>query len=115
MTFRIIKGNQEVAGTLPASDTPGAHIELGGHEPQHFSADLDPIDESLLHALVEYLKNLTVTQGRQMGRKLRVLPWQKDFILGAFERKTRSASLRVGFESHAARANLRTRSMTEAA
>ena len=109
MTFRIIKANGDVIvhgpvslGTLPPGKPVGANIGVGGlghHEgpmgAQTEGICLDPIDESLAHALVEYLKSLTVTQGRQAGHRLQVLPWQKDFVLGAFEKKTRSAALSV--------------------
>ena len=36
-------------------------------------------------ALIAYLEGLTVTQGRLTGQPLRVLPWQKRFLRGAFK------------------------------
>ena len=116
MTFKIIKANGETivhtegnGGTLPPPEPMGACIAVGGIEPHEAKGNcqkgvpkgpydvlkLDPIDESLSKALVAYLKNLTVTQGRHAGQKFKVLPWQKDFCMGAFEDKTRSAALSV--------------------
>ena len=48
---------------------------------------------------------------------LAVPVWGRDYEkdLDAYEQRDEETALRVGFESHAARANLRTRSMTEAA
>ena len=45
---------------------------------------------------VRYLGKLTVTQGRRAGDRLRVLPWQRRFIVGAFAPGIQSAALSVG-------------------
>ena len=45
--------------------------------------------------LHRYLSGLTVTQGRRAGDPLKVLPWQRDFIAGAFAEGVQSAALSV--------------------
>ena len=44
-------------------------------------------------ALIEYLRELTVTQGSQVGNKFTVLPWQRRFIKGAFDESVSEAAL----------------------
>ena len=46
-------------------------------------------------SLIEYLQNLTITQGRLAGDKFTVLPWQRRFVRGAFQHGTHSAALSV--------------------
>ena len=78
------------------SKGPGKGSGQKGVSKGHYGeVHIDPIDESLSKALVAYLKSLTVTQGRHAGQKFKVLPWQRDFVMGAFESKTRSAALSV--------------------
>ena len=43
--------------------------------------------------IIQYLGTLTVTQGAQAGNPLRVLPWQKTFILSAFADGVSEATL----------------------
>ncbi len=45
--------------------------------------------------LIDYLEDLTVTQGRLAGKPFTVLPWQKKFVKHAFKRGTESAALSV--------------------
>ncbi len=51
---------------------------------------------SFSRALLDYLAELEVSQGRLSGRSFTVLPWQARFILGAFRDGTTSAALSVG-------------------
>ena len=37
-----------------------------------------------MKALIDYLEGLTIGQGREAGQKMRLYPWQKRFIRGAF-------------------------------
>ena len=46
-------------------------------------------------ALIEYLGDLEVSQGRLAGENLMVLPWQRRFIMGAFQRGSTSAAISV--------------------
>ena len=109
------KPKKKPARDPAASKAVGTCIAVRGAEPQEGKAKgpgrgsgqkgiakgpydvlrLDPIDEKTAKALVKYLSSLTVTQGRHAGQKFKVLPWQRDFVLGAFEKKTRSAALSV--------------------
>lgn len=45
--------------------------------------------------LTAYLAGLTVTQGRRAGEALDVLPWEADFVAGAFAEGVQSAALTV--------------------
>ena len=45
--------------------------------------------------LIEYLSDLTVSQGRLAGQPFEVLPWQKRFVMGAFRPGVQSAALSV--------------------
>ena len=45
--------------------------------------------------LIEYLSELTVTQGRRSGESLVVLPWQRRFVRGAFAPGAATAALSV--------------------
>ena len=45
--------------------------------------------------LIDYLSDLTVSQGRLAGQPFEVLPWQKRFVMGAFRPGVQSAALSV--------------------
>ena len=115
MTFRIIKGNQEVSGTLPPSEAVGAVIVVGGlglqdddkakrspkarknpDDPLHYANVYHrPIDNSVAKSVIKYLSNLKISQGRLAGKKFKVLPWQKRFVYGAFHEGISKAALSV--------------------
>ncbi len=46
-------------------------------------------------SLIEYLADLTITQGRLAGQPFSILPWQRRFVRGAFKKGTHSAALSV--------------------
>lgn len=46
--------------------------------------------------LIDYLSNLTVTQGRHAGQPFNVLPWQSRFVRGAFAPNGASSASSVG-------------------
>ena len=48
-----------------------------------------------MNELIAYLSGLTITQGRLAGHSMKVLPWQKRFIRGAFRSGVQSAALSV--------------------
>ena len=50
---------------------------------------------SLSDRLVGWLEGLTVTQGRRLGQSLKVLPWQREFLTGAFGSEIDEAGLSV--------------------
>ncbi len=87
MPFQIIKGNQQVSGTLRGQGGAFTNIVVGRNEQDE--KDADPA------ALLAYLKGLTVTQGRLAGKRFQVLPWQRDFVRGAFAPGVQSAALSV--------------------
>ena len=41
--------------------------------------------------LYQYLKNLIIGQGREVGRCLQLYPWQRRFLRGAFEQSDAAA------------------------
>ena len=49
-----------------------------------------------MKALADYLERLTATQGDGAGELLRVLPWQRRFIRGAFAPAVETAALSIG-------------------
>ena len=48
-----------------------------------------------MNNLIDYLSDLTVSQGRLAGQPFEVLPWQRRFIRGAFREGVQSAALSV--------------------
>ena len=57
--------------------------------------NLERDKKALAHELIDYLANLTVTQGRLTGTLFRVQAWQQRFILGGFLDGTTSAAISV--------------------
>ncbi len=53
------------------------------------------VSEALSDRLIEWLGGLTVTQGRHAGKPFQVLPWQREFIQGAFAPDVDEAGLSV--------------------
>ena len=53
------------------------------------------VSEALPDRLIEWLGGLTVTQGRHAGKPFQVLPWQREFIQGAFAPDVDEAGLSV--------------------
>ncbi len=49
-----------------------------------------------MNALCRYLEGLAVSQGRRAGEPFTVLPWQRQFVRGAFAPGVQSAALSVG-------------------
>ena len=49
----------------------------------------------IVQNLIDYLSDLTVSQGRLAGQPFEVLPWQKRFVMGAFRPGVQSAALSV--------------------
>ncbi len=50
---------------------------------------------SLGRRLIDYVGSLTITQGQGAGEPFRVLPWQRRFIRGSFDRPGNTAALSV--------------------
>ena len=46
--------------------------------------------------LIDYLSSLTVSQGRLAGQAFAVLPWQRQFVRGAFSPGNQAAALSIG-------------------
>lgn len=46
--------------------------------------------------LIDYLSNLTVTQGRHAGQPFNVLPWQSRLVRGVFAPNVVSSAISVG-------------------
>ena len=74
------------SGTL-SRILPGAP-RTGGEPPSYL--------QNVSGGLVEYLSGLTVTQGRRAGQPFHVLPWQAEFVAGAWAEGISEASLSVG-------------------
>ncbi len=87
MPFQILRGKERLGGTLPPSEAVGAYIVVGGHELDEKRCS--PAD------ILAYLKGLKVTQGRLAGSRFKVLPWQRQFVTGAFVDNVQSAALSV--------------------
>ena len=49
-----------------------------------------------MQELLEYVQNLTITQGVHVGERFTVLPWEKRFLRGAFKPGISTAALTVG-------------------
>ena len=87
MPFQILKGKERLGGTLPARGGAFTNIVVGGHELDEKRCS--PAD------ILAYLKGLKITQGRLSGQAFKVLPWQRDFVRGAFAPGVQTAALSV--------------------
>ena len=69
---------------------------IGGNDgPWVVRGNLERDKKALAHDIIDYLSNLTVTQGRLTGSSFTVLRWQQRFILAAFLDGTTSAAISV--------------------
>lgn len=79
-----------IAGTLPAFQ---ASPKGPAGEPQPSKKGV--LSEALSDRLIAWLGTLTVTQGRHAGRPFVVLPWEQEFLTGAFAPEVNEAGLSV--------------------